>query len=286
MPDRLIRESALTSETLAGLSDFAERLFWRLTTVADDYGRFVANASVVAGRCMPLVNGATTKRIEAALLELESAEAIKLYEIDGKRYLHFPQWSKYQQTRAKKSKYPDPPDLQASADICLQTQTIVSDFAKAASAPHTHTHTDSSSEILTPEIVEPEDLFDQAWAYYPKRIGTNSKADARKAWSARIEKGVSADEMLAGCIRYREFCDGTEKSDTDFVMQACRFFGPGEHWKQDWPLPRASPNLSPGNANIDRFIRRKQQEEREHDRNRSGENLGNGQRQLVSTTGR
>jgi hypothetical protein len=52
MPDRVTRESALTSETLGGLSDFAERLFWRLTIVADDAGRFIANPAVIAGRCM------------------------------------------------------------------------------------------------------------------------------------------------------------------------------------------------------------------------------------------
>jgi hypothetical protein len=89
MPDRFIRESALTSESVAQLSDFAERLFWRLTTVADDFGWFVANPAVIQGRTMPLVNGITPKKIFAALQELENAGAVAPYESEHRFYATF-----------------------------------------------------------------------------------------------------------------------------------------------------------------------------------------------------
>ena len=109
MPDRFIRESALTSESLSRLSDFAERLFWRLTTIADDFGRFNANPAVVAGRAMPLVNGATPKKVESLLLELHANGSIQLYEAAGGRFGYFPSWEKHQITRARVSKHPEPP---------------------------------------------------------------------------------------------------------------------------------------------------------------------------------
>jgi len=142
MPDRFIRESALTSESLSRLSDFAERLFWRLTTIADDFGRFNANPAVVAGRTMPLVAAATSKKVEAALCELHANKSIQLYEIDGAKFAFFPSWSKHQLTRAQKSKFPDPPE---SADICLQTKTDDSHSDKVCAAPNTNTHTDTNA---------------------------------------------------------------------------------------------------------------------------------------------
>jgi hypothetical protein len=87
---------ALTSEGLAQLSDFAERLFWGLTTIADDFGRFAANPAVIQGRTMPLVTGITPKKILAAMQELQSVGAIQLYEVESKSYGYFVGWDKYQ----------------------------------------------------------------------------------------------------------------------------------------------------------------------------------------------
>jgi hypothetical protein len=110
MPDRIIRESALASESLGMVSDFAERLFFRLTVVADDYGRFNANVSVIRGRCMPLVAGATARRIKTALAELQDVKAIQLYSVDDKLYGCFDGWKRHQRTREGRPKFPPPPD--------------------------------------------------------------------------------------------------------------------------------------------------------------------------------
>src|SRR5579864_5388585 len=139
MPDRLIRESALFSKSLARLSDFAERLFWRLTTTADDYGRFPADPEVVAGRCMPLL-GAGARRVKAALVEMQETDTVRLYEVEGKSFGYFPAWSRYQQTRAKKSKYPDPP---AFAGRCSQTSANedICSTPEGDSNTHSDSHT-------------------------------------------------------------------------------------------------------------------------------------------------
>ena len=67
MPDRIIKESSCTSDTLNGLSDFEERFWWRLVVNCDDYGRFDARPSVLKSRLFPLMDGITNKNMADAL---------------------------------------------------------------------------------------------------------------------------------------------------------------------------------------------------------------------------
>lgn len=115
MPSRIIRESALTSRTLNQLSDAAERMFWRLTLVADDHGRFDADPSVLLAKCFPLkVAAIRPVRIEKLRAELVAAGAIDLYEVDGRLLGHFPKWFDHQRSRPSKSKFPEPPNATAA----------------------------------------------------------------------------------------------------------------------------------------------------------------------------
>lgn len=81
--------------------------------------------------------------------------------------------------------------------------------------------------------------FEQAWQQYPSRPG-NSKADAFKAWNARLKAGVTAEQMLAGVQRYAAYCTA-ERTEPRYIKQAATFFGPGEHFMGDWtPTKRVS----------------------------------------------
>lgn len=109
MPNRIIKESALDSEDLAQLSNGAERLFWRLILVADDFGRFDGAPQVVKARCFPrLVDKLRTSEIEAWMKELEP-KLVRFFRVNGRPYGYFLNWLKHQQQRAKVSKFPDPP---------------------------------------------------------------------------------------------------------------------------------------------------------------------------------
>jgi hypothetical protein len=122
MPNRIIKESALDSDDLAQLSNGAERLFWRLTLVADDFGRFDGAPQVVKARCFPrLVDKLRTNEIEAWMKELEP-KLVRFYAANGRPYGCFLNWLKHQQKRAKVSKFPDPPPPDSN---CNQTQTNV-----------------------------------------------------------------------------------------------------------------------------------------------------------------
>lgn len=92
------------------------------------------------------------------------------------------------------------------------------------------------------------DDFEQVWAAYPKRAGSNSKQDARKAWAARVRSGVDPAELAAGVERYAKYMRATGKEGTEYVKQAATFFGLGEHWKESWETPANSGRSTGGFA--------------------------------------
>ena len=54
MPNRIIRESICTSESIDGLSWFEEVLFYRLIVSCDDFGRYDGRAAIIKNRLFPL----------------------------------------------------------------------------------------------------------------------------------------------------------------------------------------------------------------------------------------
>ena len=98
----------------------------------------------------------------------------------------------------------------------------------------------------TPAPYTPE--FEAAWAAYPRRAGGNPKKAAYRCWRARVRQGASEDELEQGVVRYARFCDATDKTGSEFVMQASRFFGPDEHWREDWAVSGGAPE--PALANL------------------------------------
>jgi len=113
MPNRILRDSICCSDTLAQLTAEGERLFYRLITQADDYGRFDARPSVVRSRCFQL-GGVSDDKVTVWLHQLQAQRVVCLYEVEGRDYGHFPTWEKYQRIRAPRSRYPDPPHDAAS----------------------------------------------------------------------------------------------------------------------------------------------------------------------------
>lgn len=130
MPNRIIKESIRTSDSINDLSWFEECLFYRLIVSCDDYGRFDGRPAIIKGTCFPLKEGVTTKNIESALSKLTSAGLVKRYVVDGKPYLSLPSWGQHQTTRAAKSKYPSPDDgeMITSENNCMQMNAVVPVF--------------------------------------------------------------------------------------------------------------------------------------------------------------
>lgn len=101
----MIRSSLLSSETLAGLSHPAERLFFRLVVLADDFGRYHASPRFIRATAMGLLN-VTVPNVGQWLRELAEAKAICLYAVSDRPFLAFLNWPRHQRLRAKASKFP------------------------------------------------------------------------------------------------------------------------------------------------------------------------------------
>ena len=124
MPNRIIKESVCTSDSIDKLSWFEEVLFYRLIVNCDDYGRFDGRPSIIKSRLFPLKETLTTKTVSGAIKKLEIAGLVTLYVFEGRPYLYLPTWDHHQNVRAKKSKFPAPEDgLHTSEYICMQMQS-------------------------------------------------------------------------------------------------------------------------------------------------------------------
>lgn len=108
MPNRILKESICTSESLNQLSWFEQVFFDHLIVNCDDYGRMDARPAVLKAKLFPLCDTVSLKDIESGLQSLVRVGCVQPYEAGGKPYLFLPSWEKHQTRRAHKSKYPDP----------------------------------------------------------------------------------------------------------------------------------------------------------------------------------
>lgn len=79
---RAINDTVGHSESLAAVSDLAERLYWRLVAHSDPYGRIPASPSKTRAMCFPLLT-VSRQDVGEALCELEQVKRIVAYEVDG-----------------------------------------------------------------------------------------------------------------------------------------------------------------------------------------------------------
>lgn len=132
MPNRILKESICTSDTLDQLNSFQETVFYRLIVNCDDFGRMDARPKVLAARLYPLKD-IRAEQIEKALQALSSAGLVTLYEVGGKPFVQMKTWERHQQIRAKKSKYPGPDGkITSSVSACNQ---MISDDNKCPRNP-------------------------------------------------------------------------------------------------------------------------------------------------------
>lgn len=135
MPTRFIKESCRSSRNLDRLTDFEERLFWRLITTADDFGRFLATPELVRAACFPY-RAMSIQKVTEALQGLQAQHLVSLYVVADREYGEFVTFEKHQgKARSRKSKYPDKLDasLHADASTCVHT------LADVTGHPNTNT---------------------------------------------------------------------------------------------------------------------------------------------------
>ena len=183
MPNRIIKESIRTSDSINDLTWFEEVLFYRLMVSCDDYGRFDARIPIIKGSCFPLKN-VTDNQIENALNKLSSAGIVTTYTVEEKPYLQIVAWEKHQTIRAKKSKYPSLDE--ADAQIITHESTckqMISDVPVIQSNPNPNPNT-----INTLCKADANALFERLWKAYPNKRGKAKCPMQRNERSLRLAR--------------------------------------------------------------------------------------------------
>lgn len=223
MPNRWLRDSILASRTLADLSDFGERLFFRLIVVADDYGRFNSDPAIVRSVCFPLLTDAIKcSRIEETLDELIRSGIARFYLTEGKVIGELINFTRFQQPRAKKSKFLGPGHefLRTFENIRerMRASETQDDHSRASTARYRDRTSDPNSD---PDLVAEQ--FERFYDAYPRR---QAKQDAEKAW-----RKLNPNEQLRSVILtdIRQRYAGTELRYVPFPASYLR----GARWNDE-----------------------------------------------------
>ena len=164
MPNRYIRESAIESEGVNSLSWQGEVFYRRLLNRVDDFGRCTATLPLLRAAIFPLqLDKVREVDISRLLLECEQAGLLFRYTAESKATLVLNRW---EQGRAKESKYPSPP-----ADLCQRMQTYVytskhkSTTPTPTPTPTPNADTDTDNKPVLPDALS-TDGFRAKWAEY------------------------------------------------------------------------------------------------------------------------
>ena len=226
MPNRIIKDSIRTSDTINSLGWFEECLFYRLIVSCDDYGRFDGRTAIIKGTCFPLKDSVTAKSLDDALSKLVTAGLVSFYEVDGKPYLLLPTWEHHQNVRARKSKYPNPEDgnMNTFEYRCNQMQTncdqMQSDVPENPN-PNTNPIRKTNKNVHACDDKYSK-AFEELWSVYPRK---REKANAYKCYKARLSDGFSEDELLTAVKRYADECK-TRGTEARYIKLGATFLGP------------------------------------------------------------
>ena len=259
---RNIKPGFFKNELLVDLPAFDRLLFIGLWCLADREGRVEDRPKRVKMELFPCDDYS----VDVGLDSLAKAGFIKRYEADGKRVVAITNFLKHQ-TPHGTEKDSELPDEHGKYTVHERNNNgCVAGAKRATNRAATKEEQTSNEEItlnnvssqcrnalnpdsLNPDSLNPEEkhladaesvretlppLFAEAWEAYPKREGGDSRKAAMKAWQARVRSGVAAEDLLAGVLRYAAHCDAKGVTGTQYVKRAASFFGPDEHWIEEW----------------------------------------------------
>lgn len=107
---RMIDKVIILSTKINAISEGAENLYYRIYVNTDDFGLFHADPTILKGQVYTLRN-ISVPTVRKRLTELIEIGLVKIYEIDGEKYLKIVGFEKHQTFRkdyVRKYKYPKP----------------------------------------------------------------------------------------------------------------------------------------------------------------------------------
>jgi len=236
MPNRIIKESICTSETLSECSIGANLLFDRLTTKADDHGCFDARVKIIRCGVFPLMMGKVKESdIEKWLNELLSTDCIRTWtHTNGVKYGLFPNFSDHQTVRSlHKRKTPEPPK---SLTLLKTDTSSVDSSCKQGQADECLNHNLNPNPNLIKDKVRKRDFaphrerFNQFWETLPSEM----KKGKERAWSFfknQVETDEDFENIQRALVNYKadvEQIQASKQPDLQFQNGSTWF---NHRWK-------------------------------------------------------
>ena len=219
MPNRILKESICSSDSINELSWFEETMFYRLIVNCDDYGRMDARPAMLKAKLFPLKDRISHKDIESALVKLADAGCVIMYVCDNKPYLYLPTWEVHQSIRAKKSKYPDPKAceincMQMQADDCKCSRNPIQSESNPIRNPNPNTR--GVGDVV-------QSRFDEFWSVYPKKVGKQAAFNAFK----KIKPDGDLHQRMLNAIAKAKDCEQWCKNNGQYIPNPATWLNQG-----------------------------------------------------------
>lgn len=195
---RAIQDTVAASESLARVTDFAERLYWRMLAQSDPWGRLPGSVTKLRALCVPLLQ-VTDSDVEAALAELVDVGRARLYEVDHARYCELIEFDENQpadvlgrQGKRYASRYPDPPHT--------RRQPARRGVSPAESESESELKTANAVSSANSPTADTDDVRTVYEVWRTERGRTNSRyakiSEARRAKIRTRLREFSVDELV------------------------------------------------------------------------------------------
>jgi hypothetical protein len=252
---RTIKPELLEDEKVANLSDSAWRLFVASWLLADDYGNARAGSRFLAANVWQ--DTAKAELANSSLVELAKVDRLRVYSVEGERYLTIPTWRRHQRiNNAGKPRVPSPPTniqelsrrfAESRGDFSRLADTLEVPASLAALPPTS----DLRSPTTDPDTCEVEtspalEVFDH-WRNVMASPKSKLDAKRRKAIEARLKDFSVADlkRAIDGC-RADDFSMGENDRSTKYngIDVICRDAAHVEKFMGEEPASESAlPNL-------------------------------------------
>lgn len=236
MRARWVKPEFFNDKKIGKLGPTAAVVFEALWCMADDGGTALCPPELVKGTMFMYWPMIGMPEISESLERLAADERIRRYTVGDDEYAVIVNFKKHQPVHNPSLfRHPLPAQQLAGSKDDRLRQGYGSS-SKNGGSPHIP----KSSTPRHLHTYSPE--FDALRALHPRRSGGDSKEEAFREYKARLRQGSTHEQMFAGTVRYKAYCEVTGKTGTEYVKQQKTFLGKGRHYLEPWDIPIQANN--------------------------------------------
>jgi hypothetical protein len=251
---RTVKPEFFRSDQIAECSALARLLFIALWCLADRRGRLEDRPKRIKAECLPYDDADANE----LLAELYRAKVIVRYRVGDQDLIQIVTFERHQRITGSEA------DSESFLPPYSGNETDTKENHQGKSVELSEKHPGNTQETLRTTGKEGRegregkeyigrsetrpaqklDLFDKLRSIYPKRSGSHRLPQAKAKFTKLATNGVGHERIIAGATRYRAWCDKTEKTGTEFVMQLATWLNQG-CYDEPYDLASAKPSREP-----------------------------------------